>query len=130
MPDHLPAADGPARDAAIELARGADVLIHDSQFVTAEHILAEAYGHSTQAQAIELAVAAGVGELVLFHHAPGRTDDELELLFDDLASGAFRTAHDHPRSRGRRVHAVGGGSGMAIGAGSAVEREQQVESAG
>ena len=37
MPDHLPAAEGPPRDAAIELASGADILIHDSQFVTAEH---------------------------------------------------------------------------------------------
>ena len=89
MPDHLPAADGPARDTAIELARDADVLIHDSQFVTAEHVLAEAYGHSTQAQAIDLAVAAGVGELVLFHHAPGRTDDQLQVLFDDLAQQHF-----------------------------------------
>jgi len=89
MPDHLPAAEGPTRDAAIELARGADVLIHDSQFVTAEHAVAEAYGHSTHTQAVELALAAGVGELVLFHHAPARTDDELELLFDDLGRGRF-----------------------------------------
>jgi ribonuclease BN (tRNA processing enzyme) len=89
IPDHLPAAEGPTREAAIELARGADVLIHDSQFVTAEHAVAEAYGHSTLAQAVELAVAAGVGELVLFHHAPGRTDDQLQLLFDDLGEGRF-----------------------------------------
>jgi len=89
MPDHLPAADGPTRQAALDLAHDADLLIHDSQFVTAEHLLAEQYGHSTQEQAIELSVQAGVRQLVLFHHAPARTDAQLAALFDELGAGRF-----------------------------------------
>lgn len=80
LPDHLPAADGAHRGAVSSLIDDVDVLIHDSQFVTAEQELATLYGHSTIEQAIDLAREAGVGTLVLFHHAPGRTDTQLEEL--------------------------------------------------
>ena len=91
VPDHLPAGGGPERDAVIGLLDGADLLIHDSQFVTSELRLADDYGHSTIDQATSLAVEAGVAELVLFHHAPGRTDAQLDRIHDEL---------DHRRLRG------------------------------
>lgn len=77
VPDHLPAAAGPERDVVVELVRGVEVLVHDAQFVAGEEAVAEAYGHSTIAQARALADEADVGMLVLFHHAPGRTDDQV-----------------------------------------------------
>jgi len=77
LPDHLPAACGPDRRAALLLAEGADVLVHDAQFVAAETDLAGAFGHATVEQAVALAEQAGVGELVLFHHSPARTDAQL-----------------------------------------------------
>ncbi len=76
LPDHL-AAQQPRRDAAIELVRGVDVLVHDAQFLLHEARTAHEYGHSTVDETVELAVEAGVGELVLFHHSPARTDDEV-----------------------------------------------------
>ena len=89
MPDHLPAADGPTRQAALDLAHDADLLIHDSQFVTAEHVLAEQYGHSTQPQAIDLAVAAGVGNWCCSITRRRAPTIELELLFDELGERRF-----------------------------------------
>ena len=87
--DHGPIALGPGEDghgpiheAILDLARGADVLVHDGQFTAAELALAEDYGHATVDYCYRLAEAAEVGRLVLFHHSPVRVDDDVERLGD------------------------------------------------
>lgn len=80
VPDHLPAAAGAARDGVVELVRGVDVLIHDAQFLDDESCVADEFAHSTLTQALWLADEASVGELWLFHHAPDRTDAELDEI--------------------------------------------------
>jgi ribonuclease BN (tRNA processing enzyme) len=80
LPDHLPAAGGPEREAALALCTEVDVLIHGGQFVAAESATATAYGHATVDAAIELARSAGVGTLVLTHHGPGRTDEQVDSI--------------------------------------------------
>ena len=57
-------------EAAVELARGADLLIHESTFSHADAELAFARGHSTSTMAAQTALAAGVGKLVLTHLSP------------------------------------------------------------
>ena len=81
LPDHAPGQG--CSEEVRTLVRGVDVLVHDAQFVESERSLADLYGHATVDQAIALAIEAGAGTLVLFHHGPGRTDAEL----DDLAAG-------------------------------------------
>jgi ribonuclease BN (tRNA processing enzyme) len=71
-----------------ELTQGVDLLVHDAQFVAAESALARNYGHATVEQAVALAAAAGVGELVLFHHSPERTDAEAEALLRAAAEAS------------------------------------------
>jgi phosphoribosyl 1,2-cyclic phosphodiesterase len=69
------------------LAAGADVLIYDSQYTPEEYRgdtgrSKVGWGHSTYVEGAELAKAAGVGQYVLFHHDPSRTDAkvaEIEL---------------------------------------------------
>ena len=78
LPDHV--ARGEVTDGLESLVRGADILLHDAQFVEAERSLADAYGHSTFGDAIELAINLDVGRLVLFHHSPVRTDDQLDAI--------------------------------------------------
>jgi ribonuclease BN (tRNA processing enzyme) len=90
MPDHLPAVSGREREAAIALAAGADLLIHDSQFLSAERAIAESYGHATVEQAVQLATEAHVGALVLFHHAPGRTDEQLATIYREIDHADLR----------------------------------------
>jgi phosphoribosyl 1,2-cyclic phosphodiesterase len=72
--------DGPARESFIELFAGADLLIHDAQYTAEEYRTTRGWGHSTFGDTVDLAMAAGVGRLGLFHHDPDRTDDELDAI--------------------------------------------------
>jgi phosphoribosyl 1,2-cyclic phosphodiesterase len=60
-----------------KLAAGADILIYDSQYTPEEYPSKVGWGHSTWQAGADLARAAGVPQLVLFHHDPGRTDSQL-----------------------------------------------------
>ena len=57
-------------EAAVELARGADLLIHESTFSHAEAELAYQRQHSTSTMAAQTALEAGVKQLVLTHLSP------------------------------------------------------------
>jgi phosphoribosyl 1,2-cyclic phosphodiesterase len=84
LPDHAPSRGmGPAVRALVE---GVDVLLHDAQFTEAERQLADDYGHATVEETVVLAERAGVGRLVLFHHSPVRTDDQLDRILDLVSS--------------------------------------------
>jgi ribonuclease BN (tRNA processing enzyme) len=57
------------------------MLIHDAQYLEAHYRgqlagfpATQGYGHSTPNMACEVAAAAEVGELILFHHDPSHTD--------------------------------------------------------
>ena len=57
-------------EAAVELARGADLLIHESTFAHGEAEMAYQKQHSTSTMAAQTAAEAGVGQLVLTHLSP------------------------------------------------------------
>lgn len=101
--DHSPTAYGPGphghgalHEAALALATGADVLVHDAQHLAAEFPGVEYLGHASIEYAVELAQAAGVRTLVLTHHAPTRTDDELDEVAGRSWSSSVevRVAHE------------------------------------
>ena len=58
----------------IELARGADLLIHDAMFSDAEYQRRRGWGHSPVSVAVRVAEEAKARKLVLFHHSPDSTD--------------------------------------------------------
>jgi len=67
------------------LCEGADVLVYDAQYTPEEYRgdggrSKVGWGHSTYVAGAELAVACGVGQLVLFHHDPSRTDERVSEL--------------------------------------------------
>jgi len=64
----------------VAFVRGADVLIHDAQYTEAEYPHKIGWGHSTVDYAIEVALAANVRHLVLFHHDVVRTDEQVAEL--------------------------------------------------
>jgi phosphoribosyl 1,2-cyclic phosphodiesterase len=94
LPDHCPTVPGPGPDgwgeyhrAALDLAAGADLLIHDA-FLLPEEVAAQAgFGHAAADYAIELGRRAAARRVLLTHHKPGRTDDELDRLAARVAGG-------------------------------------------
>lgn len=59
---------------------GADVLIHDAQYLAAEYPDKVGWGHSTMEYVVDLAHQAGVRRVALFHHDPARTDEGIDEL--------------------------------------------------
>jgi phosphoribosyl 1,2-cyclic phosphodiesterase len=68
------------RAGVIALARGADLLIYDTQFTLAEYRLRPHWGHSHPDDAIAVARDAAVKRLCLYHHAPLRSDDDNDAI--------------------------------------------------
>lgn len=66
----------------VEFCRDADLLFHDAQYTDAEYKITRGWGHSTYADATDFAVESGAKSLVLFHHDPDRTDDDLDRQVD------------------------------------------------
>lgn len=67
-------------------ARHADLLIHDAQYLEDHYqgrngwTSTQGYGHSTPRMACELAQAAGVKQLALFHHDPNYDDARIQQI--------------------------------------------------
>lgn len=113
LSDHSPTSLGPGPDglgerheSALALAAGADLLITDAQHLAAQFPDVAFLGHASVEYDVELAVAAGVRTLVLFHHDPWRTDDEVDALLE-LA---------RERAAGR-VEVVAAREGLEVGLG-------------
>jgi phosphoribosyl 1,2-cyclic phosphodiesterase len=94
------------RDALVEFARGADVLIHDAMYTGAEYMDHRGWGHSSYRDAVDFAIAAEVETLVIFHHDPERSD---ENLVTQLALCEQMVAE-----RNGRVRIVGAAEGLEI----------------
>jgi phosphoribosyl 1,2-cyclic phosphodiesterase len=87
LSDHSPVTYGPGpegfgeyHDDALALAHDADVLFHDAQHTAEEFEAKKAFGHSAVVYAVGLAREAGARRLVLFHHDPPRTDEQLDAI--------------------------------------------------
>ena len=64
----------------LDFYKGADILIHDTQFLPEEFSKRLGWGHSSYDYSIEAALQAGVKKLIFFHHDPARSDEQLQLL--------------------------------------------------
>mgnify|MGYP000691814376 CR=1 FL=1 len=62
-------------DAALELAKGVDVMVHEATLDMAMEAKANSRGHSSTRQAAALAREAGVGKLIITH-VSSRYDDK------------------------------------------------------
>ena len=69
--EHLPGQ--PDRN-VLDLIAGADLVIYDSTYTDDEFPAKVGWGHSTWQEGVRLAQAAGVKQLVLFHHDPDHDD--------------------------------------------------------
>jgi len=58
------------REGVVRLCAGADLVVYDTMFTH--------YGHSRPSDAVDICREAGAKRLVLFHHAPERSDAEID----------------------------------------------------
>jgi phosphoribosyl 1,2-cyclic phosphodiesterase len=71
-------------DAELEaFCRGCSAVIADAHFTPDELLRHNGWGHGSWDQVAGLAARCGAGRLWLFHHKPGRTDDELTEIVED-----------------------------------------------
>jgi len=72
----------------LELARDADVLIHDAQYTDAEYPSKVGWGHSPVSFVVDVALAVRAKRLALFHHDPLRDDAQMDALVEQAREGA------------------------------------------
>lgn len=90
----------------IEFIRDADLLIHDAQYTAAEYPTKIGWGHSTIEYVIDMAVAADVRQVALFHHDPSRSDDALD--------GLIKKARERAEKAGSPLVVTGAAEGSVI----------------
>jgi ribonuclease BN (tRNA processing enzyme) len=66
------------------IAAGADVLLHDCQYTEEEYAERVGWGHSSTLDVVAFARMCDVGRLLLFHHDPMHSDDDLESMLADV----------------------------------------------
>jgi ribonuclease BN (tRNA processing enzyme) len=74
--DHEPSPENV--DSFIEFTKGADLLVQDAQYTPAEYETRKGWGHGTWVDAAHIANNADVGKLVLTHHDPEHSDEDLD----------------------------------------------------
>src|SRR5262249_42427300 len=67
-----------------EFLAGADLVVHDAQYLASEYPHKIGWGHSTIEYALALARSARVGQLALTHHDPLRHDAALDDIVHSL----------------------------------------------
>src|SRR4029079_9990407 len=92
--------------AHIDFLRDADVVIHDAQYTAAEYPAKIGWGHSTVEYAVDLAMAAYVKNLELYHHYPSRSDDAVDQL--------ICAARERVSAAGGDLDVVGAAEGSVI----------------
>ena len=90
IPDHEPALgrDGMIKDSkwisGFDLASGADLLYHDGQYTDAEYQNKKGWGHSSVEDALLFASLCKVKNLLIAHHDPNHSDEQLSRIFINL----------------------------------------------
>lgn len=72
-----PDLDAPLQQ-ALDLARDADLLIHDAMHADHDYDVRRGWGHSPARAGVVVAERAGAKKLALFHHSPDATDEMID----------------------------------------------------
>ena len=68
-------------------AENADMVIWDGMFTEKELRVKTGWGHSSIQQGIDFFSSLNCGEIIISHHAPYRTDAELDIIEESLPTG-------------------------------------------
>lgn len=67
----------------IDIAKNTDILIHDAQYTPEQMHKHKGWGHSSWKNCVDVAKAANVKKLILFHHNPDHHNSILECIEND-----------------------------------------------
>ena len=90
LTDHEPALgadlrlDDPGWISGFAIAHRAGLLIHDCQYTPGEYAGRMGWGHSSTEHVAILAARTEIERLLLFHHDPMHTDEQLESMLEDV----------------------------------------------
>ncbi len=87
VPDNEPGLDGAN---VVELAQGADVLLHDAQYTAEEYAQRVGWGHASIADFTRVVRKANPGRALMFHHDPSHDDAQLERMRQEAQKLAGR----------------------------------------
>lgn len=99
IPDHEPALglhgllNDPKWISGYDLAKEADILIHDAQYTSFEYSSKIGWGHSSMNDTLLYSSIAGTKKLFMTHHDPSHTDNDLDEILTEL-----RTTNELPFS--------------------------------
>lgn len=91
IPDHEPAIaskkfpDTGQWTSGYNVAKDADLLIHDAQFTDEEYKRSVGWGHSSYSHVLSFADMTGASKLALFHHDPAHSDDDIDKMYAEYA---------------------------------------------
>ncbi|MGI9557833.1 MAG: MBL fold metallo-hydrolase [Solirubrobacterales bacterium] len=117
IPDHEPALGAAIDEVDTEwisghdLAREADLLIHDCQYTDGEYPNHIGWGHSRISDAMTFAARCRATRTLIFHHDPLHTDDALDHFHEDA-----RRRFDRAGGDGDRILMAAEGSELELSA--------------
>jgi anti-anti-sigma factor len=85
--------DAPYTHRYIKFYSKADVLIFDAQFSVRESIIKEDWGHSSALIGADIGREAQAKRLVLFHHDPASTDEEIMKVLEETKEYLLAQGH-------------------------------------
>jgi phosphoribosyl 1,2-cyclic phosphodiesterase len=94
------------RDRLVRFAQGARVLVHDATYTADEYEAHRGWGHSTYDEVMALALECDVEQVVLYHHKPERSDEEIDQHVERCCEIVAR--------RGSTMSVVGAAEGMTL----------------
>jgi ribonuclease BN (tRNA processing enzyme) len=80
------------RGQVVRLCEGADLVIYDTMFTPEEYRQTPHFGHSRPSDAVDICRDAGARMLALYHHAPDRSDAEVDAVLASTRKAAKVTA--------------------------------------
>jgi len=96
----------PGDERHIAFLKGANLVIHDAQYTDEEYRDKVGWGHSSLEYAVDVALAAGVERLVLFHHDPAHDDAAMERI--------EAMARAHAGRRGQALEVLAAREGLEL----------------
>ncbi|HJP58123.1 MAG TPA: MBL fold metallo-hydrolase [Gemmatimonadales bacterium] len=80
------------RDGLVSQLEGVDTLVHDAMYSDSMIEARAGWGHSTPAQAVDLAAECECRRLVLFHHEPEHDDAAVDRMLEEARAYARKAA--------------------------------------